>query len=115
MAAVRRPASSRKTDATAAWVVVRLPATLLRMIDDGPDLNGARPLLGQARASSRSLTSMSAKPPITSFDSMNGPSVTTIFPFFRDTVVAVLGPCSSSPPTTLPALVYFSNHWPDFS
>src|SRR5438128_6597970 len=46
MAAVRRPASSRKTDATAAWVVVRLPATLLRMIDDGPDLNGAGPLLG---------------------------------------------------------------------
>src|SRR4029077_18281664 len=69
--------------------------------------------LAISSASSRSLTSTRAKPPMTSFASMNGPSVTVTFPFLRETVVAVLGPWSSSPPTTLPAFVYCSNHLPD--
>ena len=48
--------------------------------------------LAIASASSRSFTSTIAKPPMTSFDSMNGPSVTVTLPFLRATVVAVLGP-----------------------
>ena len=46
---------------------------------------------------------------------MNGPSVTVTLPFLRETVVAVLGPCSSWPPTIFPDFEYFSNHCPDFS
>src|SRR5712691_9531046 len=68
--------------------------------------------LAIARASSRSLTSTMAKPPSTSFDSMKGPSVTVTLPFLRRTVVAVCGPCSSSPPTILPDLLCSSNHCP---
>src|SRR5438105_3610252 len=71
--------------------------------------------LAISSASSRSLTSMRAKPPIISLDSINGPSVTVTLPFLRETVVAVLGPRSSSPPTTFPSFVYFSNHLFDFS
>src|SRR5712692_10954125 len=69
-------------------------------------------LLAMAKASSRSLTTSTAKPPRTSLDSMNGPSVTVVLPFLRRTVVAVLGPCSSSPPTIFPDLLCSSNHWP---
>src|SRR5690348_3677277 len=64
-----------------------------------------------ACASSRSLTLTIANPPMTSFDSMNGPSVTMRLPFCPCTVVTPL-PDSCRPPSILPALVYSSNHLP---
>src|SRR4029077_17726876 len=53
-----------------------------------------------------------ANPPMTSFDSMNGPSVMTWCPFSRRTVLTVFGPWSCSPPTILPLWVYSLNQPP---
>src|SRR5713101_5679930 len=47
-------------------------------------------VLAMPSASSRSLTSTIAKPPMISFASMNGPSVIVALPFLMRTVVAVL-------------------------
>src|SRR5713101_4194399 len=49
---------------------------------------------------------------MTSFDSMNGPSVMTRCPFSRRTVLTVFGPWSCSPPTILPLWVYSWNQPP---
>src|SRR5258706_5487889 len=68
-------------------------------------------LFATAMALSRSSTSMSAKPPTVSFDSMNGPSMAFIAPFTRLTDVALRCIPSSPPPLMTPVFDRSSHHF----
>src|SRR6201987_6372921 len=67
-------------------------------------------------ASSRDFTSIIQKPPITSFVSGNGPSVTIDFPFLKVTrALIVAGGVRPSSASSTPAFPSSSLYWPIFS